>query len=156
MIYLPRSLEGTEPQLPDHIENTEIYVHETILLVEDEEGILRMITEVLELRGYTVVAVENPFEAIRVARENAGEINLLITDVIMPEMNGRELAKTLDAIIPDLRTLFMSGYTDDVIAKHGVLDAETHFIHKPFTAKSLIGKVRQVLRQQAKQLSRLR
>ena len=84
-------------------------------------------------------------EAIRLARENAGNINLLITDVVMPEMNGRDLARNLLSLYPDLARLFMSGYTADVIAHQGVLDESVHFLQKPFSGEDLAAKVREAL-----------
>ncbi len=118
---------------------------ETILLVEDEPAILEMTTTMLEGQGYTVKAAVTPGEAIRLARDNAGEIHLLMTDVVMPEMNGRELAKTLLTLYPDIKRLFMSGYTANVIAHHGVLDEGVYFIQKPFSIKELSAKVREAL-----------
>jgi two-component system cell cycle sensor histidine kinase/response regulator CckA len=91
-------------------------------LVEDEPMILDIAKTILERQGYTVMAAATPGEAIRLAREHAGEIHLLMTDVVMPEMNGRDLAKNLLSLYPNLKRLFMSGYTADVIAHHGVLD----------------------------------
>ncbi|MDD2235814.1 MAG: PocR ligand-binding domain-containing protein [Kiritimatiellae bacterium] len=111
--------------------------HETILLVEDEPAILEMTTMMLERLGYTVVAAGTPGEAICLAREYAGQIHLLMTDVVMPEMNGRELAKSILSSHPNLKRLFMSGYTADVIAHHGVLDEGVNFIQKPFSRKEL-------------------
>jgi PAS domain S-box-containing protein len=119
--------------------------HETILLVEDEPGILEMTTQMLEMHGYNVLSAGTPGEAVRLARENAGEIHLLMTDVVMPEMNGRDLAKNLLSLYPDLKRLFMSGYTADVIAHHGVLEEGVQFIQKPFTIKELAAKVREAL-----------
>ncbi len=119
--------------------------HETILLVEDEPAILKLTTKMLEMQGYTVLAASTPGEAIRLAREHAGEIHLLMTDVVMPEMNGRDLAKNLLSLYPHLKRLFMSGYTADVIAHHGVLDEGVHFIQKPFSTKDLAAKVREAL-----------
>ncbi|MGB3223004.1 MAG: PAS domain S-box protein [Desulforhopalus sp.] len=118
---------------------------ETILLVEDETAILKMTTTMLERLGYTVVAAATPGEAIRLAHEYQGRIDLLMTDVVMPEMNGRELAGNLLSHYPDLKRLFMSGYTANVIAHHGVLDEGVHFIQKPFSKKDLGGKVREAL-----------
>ncbi|RJP84796.1 MAG: PAS domain S-box protein [Desulfobacteraceae bacterium] len=118
---------------------------ETILLVEDESAILEMVASMLEMHGYTVLAANTPGEAIRLAREHAGEIHMLMTDVVMPEMNGRDLAKNLLSLYPDLKRLFMSGYTADVIAHHGVLDDGVQFIQKPFTIKELAVKVRETL-----------
>jgi two-component system, cell cycle sensor histidine kinase and response regulator CckA len=119
--------------------------HEIILLVEDEPAILHMTTMMLTRLGYTVVAAATPGEAIRLALEYRGRIDLLMTDVVMPEMNGRELAGNLLSHFPDLKRLFMSGYTANVIAHHGVLDQGVHFIEKPFSMKELSGKVREVL-----------
>jgi CheY-like chemotaxis protein len=119
--------------------------HETILLVEDEPAILQMTTMMLERLGYTVVAAATPGEAIRLALEYRGRIDLLMTDVVMPEMNGRELAGNLLSHYPNLKRLFMSGYTADIIAHHGVLDEGVHFIQKPFSMKDLSGKLRETL-----------
>jgi PAS domain S-box-containing protein len=119
--------------------------HETILLVEDEPMILDITTKMLECQGYTVMAAATPGEAIRLAREHAGEIHLLMTDVVMPEMNGRDLAKNLLSLYPKLKRLFMSGYTADVIAHHGVLDEGVQFIQKPFSVQTLANRVREVL-----------
>ncbi len=119
--------------------------NETILLAEDETAVLRLATRMLEVQGYTVLAACTPGEAIRAAQAYPGEIHLLITDVVMPEMNGRDLANCLSSSRPRLKHLFMSGYTADVIARHGVLDASAHFIRKPFSAVVLAVKVREVL-----------
>lgn len=121
---------------------------ETILVVEDEPEILGVVTTMLEALGYTVLSVESPGEAIRLTREHSGEIHLLITDVVMPEMNGRDLSDRLLSLCPNLKCLFMSGYTANVIAHHGVLDGGVHFIQKPFSMKVLAGAIRQVLAQE--------
>jgi PAS domain S-box-containing protein len=119
---------------------------ETILLVEDEPVILRMASMMLTMQGYTVLTAGSPDEAIRLAREHGGEINLLMTDVIMPGMNGKDMANTLrQSVCPNLKSLFMSGYTADVIAHHGVLGEQIHFIQKPFSLHVLACKVRNVL-----------
>ncbi|MBI9084464.1 MAG: PAS domain S-box protein [Desulfobacterales bacterium] len=119
--------------------------HETILLVEDEPAILRMTTMMLERLGYTVVPARTPGEAISLAQEHAGEIHMIVTDVVMPEMNGRDLAKNILSSYPNLKRLFMSGYTANVIAHHGVLDEGVNFIQKPFSRESLGVKVREAL-----------
>ncbi len=118
---------------------------ETILLVEDEPSILEIGRKMLEHLGYRVLAAETPGAALQVAREHAGEIQLLITDVVMPEMNGRDLARNLLSIHPRIRRLFMSGYTADVIAHHGVLDPGVHFMQKPFSLQELAMKVQAAL-----------
>jgi CheY-like chemotaxis protein len=118
---------------------------ETILLVEDESATLRMATTMLTKQGYTVLATNSASEALRLAGTHDGEIHLLVTDVIMPEMNGRILAQKLQAFRPQLKSLYMSGYTANVVAHHGVLDEGVHFMQKPFKSKALAAKVRSVL-----------
>ena len=120
---------------------------ETILIVEDEIGILKLSRIMLEKLGYTVLSASTSGEAMRLAAAHAGEIHLLITDVVMPEMNGGELAERLRSLEPNLNLLFMSGYTSDVIAHFGVLDKGMHFIQKPFTLKDLATRVREALGQ---------
>jgi DNA-binding NtrC family response regulator len=122
-----------------------LHGHETILLVEDEAGILRMVRRMLERLGYTVLTASGPGDAVRAAHEHPGEIHLLVTDVVMPEMNGRDLAKSFASRHPGMKVLFMSGYTADVIATHGVLDEGVHFIQKPFSTQDLATKVRDAL-----------
>jgi PAS domain S-box-containing protein len=121
--------------------------HETILLVEDDLALLKMTTRMLAGQGYTVLAAHSPVEAIRVAGEHAAEIHLVMTDVVMPEMNGRDLATKLLALYPNLKRLFASGYTADVIAQNGVLDEGVHFLQKPFSVHDLAAKVRDALDQ---------
>jgi len=116
---------------------------ETILLVEDEPAILKMGREMIRRLGYNVLTAENPSEAMKIAREYGETIHLLITDVVMPEMNGRDLSSQLTKTFPGLKTLYMSGYTANVIAHHGVLDDGVQFIQKPFSMKDLAVKVRE-------------
>ncbi|MDR9502579.1 MAG: response regulator, partial [Desulfurivibrionaceae bacterium] len=116
-----------------------------VLVVEDEEAILEMTGKILINLGYQVLAASLPSRAIRLGREHAGAIDLLITDVVMPEMNGRELADQIHAFCPDLNTLFMSGYTADIIAQRGVLGDGVHFMQKPFSRKDLAHKVHKIL-----------
>lgn len=144
-IYLPRYATETGRTAKMDANQPAVRGHETILLVEDEPMILDITKTMLERQGYTVQAAATPGEAIRLAREHAGEIHLLMTDVIMPEMNGRDLAKNLLSLYPNLKRLFMSGYTADVIAHHGVLDEGVQFIQKPFSVQTLAVKIREVL-----------
>jgi CheY-like chemotaxis protein len=144
-IYLPRHAAKAGQTRKESPSSPAGRGQETILLAEDEPAILKLTTRMLEHQGYTVLAASTPGEAIRLAREHAGEIPLLITDVVMPEMNGRDLAKNLLSLYPHLKRLFMSGYTADVIAHHGVLDASVNFIQKPFSKQDLAAKVREVL-----------
>ena len=144
-IYLPRH-NAKDEKLPEPEETALVTTgHETILLVEDEPMILEMTTVMLELQGYTVLPANSAGEAISLAREYADEIHLLLTDVVMPEMNGRDLARNLLPLYPHLKRLFMSGYTANVIAHHGVLDEGVHFLQKPFTMQDLAAKIRAVL-----------
>ncbi len=146
-IYLPRHGTAAEPAPPAGAGaiSTAPRGHETILLVEDEPGILTLTKRMLEQHGYTVLAAGTPGEALRLAKEHPGEIQLVITDVVMPEMNGRVLARSLLSLYPHLKRLFMSGYPADVIAHRGVLDQGVQFIEKPFSTESLAGKVRDAL-----------
>lgn len=144
-IYLPRYLgKGEKLRLENPVEPAD-RGHETVLLVEDEPALLDLGIQLLKMQGYRVLAAGTPGEAIRLAEEHSGEIHLLLTDVIMPELNGRELAKNLLSLYPGLKRLFMSGYTSDVIAHHGVLDEGVHFIQKPFSLEALAAKVRDAL-----------
>ena len=118
---------------------------ETILVVEDEVSILNLIQIFLEGLGYEVLTADTPGKALRLAEEKSKEICLLITDVVMPEMNGRDLAEKLQSRYPDLKCLFMSGYTANVIAHHGILDKDLNFIQKPVSRNDLAAKVREML-----------
>jgi len=120
---------------------------ETILLVEDEGALRAIAREILEEHGYRVIEAEGPSEAIDIAKRHPDPVHLLVTDVVMPGMNGRLLAERLKSARPDLRILYMSGYTDDVIAHRGVLESGTLLLEKPFTARALLGRVRLALEQ---------
>lgn len=144
-VYLPLHATKAEQTAQTGAAEPAARGHETILLVEDELLLLDMTKDMLEIQGYTVLPAATPGEAIRLAREHAGDIHLLMTDVVMPEMNGRDLAKNLLALYPNLNRLFMSGYTANVIAHHGVLEEGVHFIQKPFTMNDLSVKIREVL-----------
>ena len=119
--------------------------HETILFVEDDTNILDLGKRILEQYGYRVITASTPAEAIRLAKEHSGELHLLITDMVMPEMNGRELSRKLLALYPEIKCLFTSGYTADIISHHGILEEGVNFIQKPLTMKALREKVREVL-----------
>ena len=144
-IYLPRRRAKAERVQKKDPASLVLTGNETILLVEDDVTILKMTSLILERQGYTVLAASTPGEAIRLAGEFTGQVHLLMTDVIMPEMNGRDLAKNLMSRFPDLKNLFMSGYTANVISHHGVLKEGVFFIQKPFTWLDLAAKVREVL-----------
>jgi two-component system cell cycle sensor histidine kinase/response regulator CckA len=146
-IYLPRHAAEAVQPTADQTMMAKADGNETILLVEDEPMILDITRTMLEQHGYKVLAAETPAKAIRLAREHADEIHLLMTDVVMPEMNGRDLARNLLSLYPKLKRLFMSGYTANVIAHHGVLDKGVHFIQKPFSLDDVGKKVKEALRQ---------
>ncbi|MBI5905918.1 MAG: PAS domain S-box protein [Deltaproteobacteria bacterium] len=144
-IYLPRveteAEKGQEPGEPQEL----LDGTETVLLVEDEDVVRGLCVQVLERLGYNVLQAGNGAEAIALAREFGGRIDLLLTDVVMPGMNGGELATHLVILHPEAKVLFTSGYTDDAIVQHGVLDDGVFFIGKPYTPTALAKKVRDVL-----------
>ncbi len=119
--------------------------NETIVLVEDEEAVRSVTSRILRRFGYRVVEAPGSTAAIRLVEEHAGPIDLLITDVVMPEMNGRQLVEHLLLGRPDLKVLYLSGYTNDAVVRHGVFESHMNFLQKPFTTEALAGKVRQVL-----------
>ena len=118
---------------------------ETLLIVENEPAIRNLLQMALRRNGYTVLAAESAREALEIVRSHAGTIDLLITDVVMPDMNGPELVKELATIRPETRTLFMSGYMDDALGEHGVLPSHANFIQKPFSPRVIAQKVRDIL-----------
>ena len=144
-IYLPRH-EGKAAQI-EWESTTKIPqgCGETILVVEDNLQILKLAQKILQGLNYTVLIADTPKGAMGLVKEHTGKIHLLITDVIMPEMNGRELSEQLQSIFPDLKCIFMSGYTANAIAHHGVLDEGVHFVQKPFSKHDLATIVRKVL-----------
>jgi PAS domain S-box-containing protein len=143
-VYLPRHQPaGTQPARAASA--PAVGGKGTVLLVEDEPAIRQVTVRMLARLGYTVISAGTPGEAIQLAREHSGEIDLLLTDVVMPEMNGRDLAKNLLSLRPGLKRLFVSGYTANVIAHHGVLDQGVLFLQKPFSIEALAAKVREAL-----------
>ena len=118
---------------------------ETILLVEDEEPLRKVVIELLTQIGYNVLSASNGKEAMHVAGSYAERIHLLVTDVLMPEIDGPELAKALCAARPDLKVIYISGYTDDSLAPEGVLQPGTILVNKPFSVRLLSAKMREVL-----------
>ena len=118
---------------------------ETILLVEDDEMVRTLVRETLEREGYKVIYSADPVEAQHISENYRGKIQLLITDVVMPKLSGRELAHGLTERRPDMKVLYMSGYTDSAIVNSGILQKEVSFIQKPFAVRDLARKVREVL-----------
>jgi len=145
-IYLPaHKLAAPRATIEESTAPPRARAGDTVLIVEDEAAILKLAATLLQMLGYTVLTAGSPGDALELVRTHAGPIHVLLTDVIMPEMNGRELARQLQVLHPGVRTLFMSGYTANAIAHHGVLDDGVLFIQKPFTAKDIAVKVRQAL-----------
>jgi PAS domain S-box-containing protein len=144
-VYLPRIREGAEAARPAPVSVGSLDGTETVLVVEDQEEVGRITRRILKARGYTVIAASNGHEALRVAEQHPTAIDLLITDVVMPGMSGREVGLLLGATRPTMRVLYLSGYTDESIVHHGVLEAGISFLQKPFTPDALARKVREVL-----------
>jgi len=148
-VYLPR-VDGpadTKPELPN---GPVEHKGETILVVEDEQIVRDLTCEILQRHGYDILSAGTGKQAIKVSQEFDGEIHLLLTDVVMPKLNGRQLYSQLQKSRPSLAVLYMSGYTGNVIAHHGILHADTNFLEKPFCTRALTDKVRSVLRAAAK------
>jgi two-component system cell cycle sensor histidine kinase/response regulator CckA len=144
-IYLPR-LEASEEAVETAPARTEVpRGFETVLLVEDEASLRALVRECLEGSGYTVLEARHAMEALEIVERTAPPIHLLMTDVVMPQMSGRELAERLAAPHPEIKVLYMSGYTDDAVVRHGVLSEDMPFLQKPFTGEALARKVRTVL-----------
>ena len=141
-IYLPASMAAvvSPPAAVQPVRSDE-----TILLVEDETALLQLVTTLLTRTGYTVLAAPLPQRALELARAHVGPIHMLITDIIMPEMNGKELKNQICALHPDIKVLYVSGYTHDIISERGVLPEGVHFLEKPFTINQLSEKLRDIL-----------
>jgi CheY-like chemotaxis protein len=151
-IYLPRVFDPVITEPPEGPETEASHGTETVLVVEDEDEVRRLVSELLEQRGYTVLSAAQPQEAIEICNAHAGPIELLLTDVVMPQMDGRELAEKAAWIRPAMKVLFMSGYTEDTVA------AETSefglaFLRKPFTPAALARKIRDVLETRSQGMS---
>src|SRR5262249_4732614 len=144
-IYLPRVPDPTEHTGSEKHAQSPAGGSETVLLVEDEESVRELVRETLKARGYTVIEAADGMAGLRVANAHSGTIHILITDVVMPGMSGRELAKQVIKARPDIKVLYLSGYTEDAIIHEGALEAGTAFLQKPFTLHALARKVREVL-----------
>jgi PAS domain S-box-containing protein len=144
-VFLNRLEAGVEEVDLVRIDEERPRGSETVLLVEDEDVVRNLVREILDGNGYTVLEARNGAEALELGRRYTSPIHLLVTDVVMPKMSGRELAERLVTIHRETRVLYMSGYTDGAIGQHGVLDPHTELLHKPFTFDALAQKVRKVL-----------
>ncbi|MBW2014128.1 MAG: response regulator, partial [Deltaproteobacteria bacterium] len=145
-VYLPavmQDIEGAKEE--DKASVDQLGGTETVLLVEDDDMLCRMAQKILETHGYTVLSAHNSDEALKIANYHHDSIHLLLTDLVIPGMNGKELAGRIESILPGIKVLYMSGYTDNAIAHHGVLDRDINFIQKPFSPNDLVQKVREVL-----------
>jgi len=144
-VYLPRVDDATDQTAPAAEGSPLARASETILLVEDDDEVRALARETLEGNGYAVIPAASAAEALRVVGTRQQPIQLLVTDVVLPQVSGRGLADLLTPDHRDLRVLYISGYTDDAIVRHGVLEAGTAFLQKPFTPHTLLSKVRKVL-----------
>jgi CheY-like chemotaxis protein len=144
-VYLPRVEKEAAP-MPEHTATDEaLKGSETILLVEDEELVRELMVEVLEGRGYELLAAANGAEALAICEQHEGRIDLMVTDVVMPGMSGVELAAQARQVKPDMEVLYLSGYTNSALVAHGALGAEGHFLEKPFEPDDLARKMREIL-----------
>jgi CheY-like chemotaxis protein len=144
-VYLPRVVGSEAERVAEGEKPEPSGGTETILVVEDDQAVLRVVKRILVGLGYDVLAADSPQGALVLVRERGDTIDLLITDVVMPDMNGRELSEKVLALKPDMKCLFVSGYTRDVIASRGVLEEGMHFLEKPFSVEGLDTAVRHAL-----------
>jgi CheY-like chemotaxis protein len=145
-VYFPRVGAAVTARAPDAPEPEPIRGTETILLVEDDDQVRVLARTILRRAGYVVLDAHNAGEAILICEQHEAKIHLLLTDVVLPRMGGRQLSARLAAARPEMKIVFMSGYTDDAIVQHGILDSGVAYLQKPLTPSSLTKKVREVLR----------
>jgi CheY-like chemotaxis protein len=143
-IYFPVG-EGGEPEPVQVVEPVTLDGTETVLLVEDQDEVRLVAQEILRRRGYHVILARNAGEALLTCERHPRTIHLLLTDVVMPQMSGRELAERLTAVRPDMKVLYMSGYTENAIVHHGILDSGISYLQKPLVPDALARRVREVL-----------
>ena len=144
-IYLPRVKRDIKTEEKEHPPVENLSGSETVLIVEDDNSLRKLVQKSLQPHGYRILVAENGEDALRISKEHEGTIDLIITDVVMPMMGGKETAERLQAIHPQVKVIYMSGYTDDAIVHHGVLAPGLNFLEKPFSPKGLAHKVREVL-----------
>ncbi|MGE5084292.1 MAG: ATP-binding protein, partial [Acidobacteriota bacterium] len=144
-IYLPCAVKGRPAQMANSRQQAVTAGTETLLLVEDEQAVRRASAEFLRMQGYKILEAKDGLDALSVAKQYPGAIDLLVTDVVMPNMSGGELAKELARRIPKMKFLFVSGYAGKTVMDHHVLDLDTNFLQKPYSLKQLGAKIRTAL-----------
>jgi CheY-like chemotaxis protein len=146
-IYLPIVEQAPDRGPRETVPARPLAGKETVLIAEDSDVVRRLLHEILRVQGYTLLEARHGAEALQMSREFPGTIDLLVTDMVMPHMSGRELAHHVSPERPGMKILYMSGYTEEAIARDGVLDPGTAFLEKPFTPDSLARKIRELLDQ---------
>ena len=144
-LYFPRVLEAIAPAPPSEPATVSPRGHETIFLVEDDDAVRNLARITLQRSGYHVIEAGDGEEAVRLLREYDGPLHLLVSDIVMPKIGGRELAGLVDAMRPGVKVLYLSGYTDDAVLKLGIVDAELNFLQKPFSPSTLAAAVRRIM-----------
>jgi two-component system cell cycle sensor histidine kinase/response regulator CckA len=144
-MYLPSVDGGAVPSIQEEDLTAAMHGTETILLVEDAEGVRALLADVLTMYGHQVLVARDGEEGVRLSEEHQGPVDLIVTDIVMPRLGGRELVERVSLQRPKIRALYLSGYTDEAVMRHGVLEAGAAFLQKPFTARQLMTKVRQIL-----------
>ncbi len=144
-VYFPRATGLEDPVMVRPAAGSHLHGSETVLLVEDDDKVRKTVSTILRRAGYHVMEADNGGEALLICEQHEARIALLLTDVVMPKLNGKQVAERLRAIRPGMRVIFMSGYTENVVVHHGVVDSGVDFLQKPLTAETLLPKVREVL-----------
>jgi CheY-like chemotaxis protein len=147
-VYLPRADAPYDGVTPPAVEPAKTRGNETILLVEDEVSVRVLTRTILERHGYRVIEAQSGGDALLICEQHTATIHVLLTDVVMPRMSGRKLAERLSTLRPEMKVLYMSGYTDDSIVRHGVLESGVAFLQKPITPETLTRKLREVIESQ--------
>jgi len=144
-ICLPKAKRDVASEKKEQLPVAELGGSETVFIVEDDDNLRKLTRTVLKRKGYKILEAENGKDALRISEAHEGRIDLMITDVVMPKIGGKELAERLQPLYPQMKVIYMSGYTDDAIVQHGVLEPGLNFLEKPFTPEGLTHKVREVL-----------
>jgi len=144
-VYFPRAMGEILQPKDDGNTRLDAVGSKTVLLVEDEKSVRALASRILSERGYNILQASDGMEALKIAREHGGNIDLVLTDVVMPGISGKTLVARLELERPGIKSLYISGYTDSAIVDHGILNSNTAFLQKPFTVQSLAQKVREVI-----------